>query len=70
MLLHGEADNDVPFEQSVLMVDTLKDAGVEFEWITNPTWGHVFDAVGFGDLLVAEAFEAVRVFLDSHLKLQ
>lgn len=68
MLLHGEQDRDVPFEQSAQLVQALQDAGVEYQWITNPAWGHVFDDVGLDDAAVHQAFDKVVAFLDRHLK--
>jgi acetyl esterase/lipase len=68
ILLHGESDTDVPFEQSVLMAEAFKNHGVEYEWITNPQWGHVFDLEGLGNTAVGDAFEKVVAFLDSQIK--
>ena len=67
MLLHGENDTDVPFEQSVLMADALKQNGVVHELVSNPEWGHGFDGAGFEDDAVREAFRVVLRFLDEHL---
>jgi acetyl esterase/lipase len=44
MLLHGDADTDVPYEQSVMMADALTRAGVRNELITIPGGPHGFDA--------------------------
>jgi acetyl esterase/lipase len=68
LLLHGRADTDVPFEQSRLMAEALERSGVEHEWVTNPSWGHVFDAEGLGDPAVQDAFAKVIAFLDQHVK--
>jgi acetyl esterase/lipase len=68
MLLHGESDIDVPFEQSVRMAEALKSHGVETTWITNPEWGHVFDSEGLSNPPVGDAFGKVIVFLDSQIK--
>jgi acetyl esterase/lipase len=43
MLLHGEKDTDVPFEQSVLMAEELERNNVEYEFISQPHWVHGFD---------------------------
>jgi acetyl esterase/lipase len=40
LLLHGDADETVPFEQAELMVDALKAAGVESRLIRIPGGGH------------------------------
>jgi acetyl esterase/lipase len=43
LLLHGEADSDVPCEQSVAMAKALEVAGVEHELVTIPGGEHGFD---------------------------
>ncbi len=68
ILLHGEKDNDVPFEQSVLMAEELRRHGVYYEFITNPDWGHGFDGAGMEDPTVQEAFGRVLTFLQRHVK--
>ncbi len=68
LLLHGEKDNDVPFEQSVLMAKSLEKNNVVYEFIRNADWGHVFDGKGLKDPLVKEAFEQILVFLADHVK--
>ena len=42
LLMHGTADETVPFEQSELFRDTLKEAGVEVELIAYEGAGHSF----------------------------
>ena len=44
MLLHGDADTDVPYEQSVMMADALSREGVRNELVTIPAGPHGFDA--------------------------
>lgn len=69
LLLHGEKDTDVPFEQSVLMAEALKRQGVEYEFIANPDWGHMFDrGSGWEDPAVQEAFGRVLIFLEKHVR--
>ena len=68
ILLHGEKDTDVPFEQSFLMAEELKLQGVEFEFVNNPDWGHGFDYAGLKDPSVKDAFHKVIDFLEKHLK--
>ena len=68
ILLHGEIDTDVPFEQSLLMADELKSQDVEFEFIRNPDWGHGFDYAGLSDPAVQNAFNKVLKFFEKHLK--
>jgi acetyl esterase/lipase len=43
LLLHGDRDTDVPYEQSVLMAARLAEAGVEHELITIRGGGHGFE---------------------------
>lgn len=68
LLLHGEADTDVPFEQSELMADALERQDVEHRVITNGRWGHMFDSADPNSRAVREAFDEVLAFLDLHLK--
>lgn len=69
LLLHGEKDTDVPFEQSVLMAEALKRQGVEYEFIANPDWGHMFDrGSGWEDPAVQKAFGRVLIFLNKHVR--
>jgi len=60
MLLHGDKDTDVPFEQSVQMAKELERHGVEHEFIRIPNGGHGFDTTLH--------FDRVLAFLDRHLK--
>jgi acetyl esterase/lipase len=70
MLLHGDKDTDVPFEQSILMARELERDGVEHEFIRIPNGGHGFDGAGQGikDPNIARTFDRVLAFLDKHLK--
>jgi acetyl esterase/lipase len=66
LLIHGDQDTDVPFQQSVLMSKELKRYGVDHEFIAVPDRGHVFDIDGEGmkDSAVSETFDQVLVFLE------
>ncbi len=66
MLLHGEADTDVPIEQSALMADEFADQGVPHRLLTDPEWGHVFDLMP-DTPRVGDAIDAVIDFLLRHL---
>jgi len=44
LLVHGDHDTDVPYEQSVLMAARLAEAGVEHELITIRGGGHGFES--------------------------
>jgi acetyl esterase/lipase len=66
LLLHGDEDTDVPYQQSVLMARTLSARGIDNELITIAGGPHGFD----GDMRsprVQEAFVAVLAFLKTHL---
>lgn len=65
LLLHGDRDTDVPYEQSVLMADALSRAGVEHELVTIPDGDHGFDAAR--DRPAADALARVLSFLEAHL---
>jgi len=67
LLLHGENDTDVPFEQSVLMAKELERKGVQHELISMPGRGHVFDRE-MGNPEIAATFDRVLKFLDGLLK--
>ena len=67
LLLHGEADNDVPYELSRRMASALERAGALHELITSPG-GHGFDgAMEQPD--AARAFDAVIGFLTQKVQL-
>jgi acetyl esterase/lipase len=66
LLLHGDHDTDVPYEQSVLMASALRAAGVEHTLITIANGNHGFD--GETDRPdVADALGRVRAFLTRHI---
>ena len=67
LLLHGDADNDVPYEQSVLMADALTEAGIPHRLLTIPDGEHMFD-MRLEDPVVDAAFIAVLAFLADHLQ--
>ena len=66
LLLHGDADTDVPFSQSEQMASELKRRDVEHELIRIPGGPHGFDG-RMNDPLAAEAFAKVLVFLNRRL---
>jgi len=66
LLLHGDMDEDVPFEQSLLMSEALSEAGVYNKLITIPNGKHSFD----NDMdapVVIDAFDQVLKFLKETL---
>lgn len=67
LLLHGDQDTDVPYEQSVSMYNRLIEKGIEAKLITVEGADHVFDQK-FQQADVQSAFHAVIYFLNTHLK--
>ncbi|WP_442603125.1 alpha/beta hydrolase fold domain-containing protein [Paenibacillus sp. KN14-4R] len=66
LFLHGDQDTDVPYEQSVIMYEKLKEIGVYTKLITIEGADHVFDHK-FQDSIVQSAFMNVVEFLRTHL---
>jgi acetyl esterase/lipase len=66
LLLHGDKDTDVPFEQSVLMAREFERQGVQHEFIAMPGRGHSFD-IDMSDPAIAATFDRVLSFLKKHL---
>jgi acetyl esterase/lipase len=61
MLLHGDADTDVPVAQSLEMAAACEQAGTPCILKVLPGYGHGFDNAGLDDPVVSAAFdEAVR----------
>jgi acetyl esterase/lipase len=69
MLLHGDKDTDVPYQQSVDMAEALKRSNVECVFVTVKNGGHGFDSArgGLKDPENAERFQRVLQFLKTHL---
>lgn len=67
ILLHGEKDTDVPFEQSVMMARELERNGVSYEFIHDPKWGHNFGYRSDGDPLFRQTYDRVLAFLAAHV---
>ena len=67
LLLHGDNDTDVPYQQSVDMAKELKRVGVVHELISMKGYGHGFDGKGMKDAKVAAAFDQVLAFLKKHV---
>lgn len=67
LLLHGDNDTDVPYEQSVMMAKELARVGIEHELIKISGGGHGFDGAGTKNPVVARAFEKVMDFLKQHV---
>lgn len=67
LLLHGDQDTDVPYEQSVAMAKKLEDVGVEHQLVTVLGKGHGFEVDGFTDPVVASAFNKILAFLRQYM---
>lgn len=63
LIMHGDADPTVPYEQSVTFAEALKEAGAEVTFVTIPGGGH-----GGKGFETAENLKKVQEFLDRHLK--
>ncbi|MEN1967438.1 alpha/beta hydrolase [Lentibacillus sp. N15] len=67
MLLHGDTDKDVPYEESLKMSDALANAGIKQQLITIPGGEHQFDRE-MQKPVVADAFKEVIDFLQETLQ--
>ena len=67
LLLHGDKDTDVPYEQSVLMDKELERQGIQHELISMPGRGHGFDGAMW-DPVIAATFDRVLKFLERQLE--
>jgi len=69
LLLHGDADTDVPYGQSVHMARRLADKGIEHELITIAGGPHGFDHSPEmeSNAAVSDAFDRVIGFLKEHV---
>ena len=64
LILHGSIDSTVPIDQAELLVDRLKDAGVEFDYDRVEGWPHAMDIeANVNRHCLAKMFE----FFDKHL---
>jgi dipeptidyl aminopeptidase/acylaminoacyl peptidase len=65
LLIHGETDTDVPFEQSQLMAAEFKRQGVKHRLIAIPKAEHGLE--GGDKKLIDDAYAAAFAFLREHL---
>ena len=66
LLIHGTKDTDVPYEQSVMMAQQLREHGVAYELVTIEGGEH---GLGGGDPeLIAKAYEDVVAWVDHYLR--
>jgi len=68
LLIHGTEDTDVPYEQSVMMGDELREHGVDHELIAIPGGEH--GLAGGDPGLVSAAHQSALAFLERHMVLQ
>jgi acetyl esterase/lipase len=66
LLIHGEKDTDVPYEQSVMMAAELKKHGVEHRLISVPEGEHGLPGVDRG--VIDGIYRDVAAFLQKHLE--
>ena len=64
LLLHGDRDTDVPYEQSEMMAAALRRAGVEHEFFTAAGGDHGFDMIE--EAAAREGMNRVLRFLRRH----
>jgi acetyl esterase/lipase len=66
LLVHGTNDTDVPYEQSVLMAEALRNQNVECELVTIPGAEH--GLYGGDESLIEAAYDSALAFLMRHMK--
>ena len=66
LLLHGDKDTDVPYEQSTLMAEEFKKHNVDYQLISLPDAEH--GLAGGDPKLIDDAYNAVVPFLDKFMK--
>ena len=64
LLIHGTADTDVPYEQSVMMAEQLREHGVEHRLIAVPGAEHGLS--GGDPALIDESYTAALEFVVRH----
>lgn len=67
LLIHGDMDTEVPYEQSVMMANKLAQVGIEHELITVFGGSHGFDFSGIKDPTAAKVLDRTLAFLQRHL---
>ncbi|HLF44896.1 MAG TPA: alpha/beta hydrolase [Chitinophagaceae bacterium] len=63
VLLHGDKDTDVPFEQSVLMAKEFERHGVQHQFFEMVDRGHGFDGAMWDPVIIA-TFDRLLAFLE------
>jgi acetyl esterase/lipase len=70
LLIHGDKDTDVPFDQSVILNDKLESKAIRHKFIKMKNYGHVFDLFegGLSNPEVNKVFEQMAVFIEDSLR--
>jgi acetyl esterase/lipase len=58
LIIHGDSDTLVPYQQATTMIDKLKSAGVEAKLVTRKGAGHGWANLGSDITLIADWFDA------------
>ncbi len=68
LLVHGDKDTDVPFEQSVLMDEELSNKNINHQFIKMTGFDHAFDKFegGFENIQIKNAFNLITKFMDKY----
>jgi acetyl esterase/lipase len=68
LLIHGDRDTDVPFEQSILMDEALGQKNIDHQFIKMTGMGHAFDKLGGGlsNTQISKTFHEVVRFMDKY----
>jgi acetyl esterase/lipase len=68
LLIHGDKDTDVPFEQSILLDEELSRKNVDHQFIKMNGFDHAFDKLegGFENVKIRNAFNEAIKFLDKY----
>ena len=71
LIFHGDADKLVPIQQSKLLLQKLKEKGVEAKLVVKPGIGHAYGLVmgyGYGWPNLSEDLALIADWFDTHLK--
>ncbi|HUI29025.1 MAG TPA: alpha/beta hydrolase [Candidatus Acidoferrales bacterium] len=68
LLIHGDKDTDVPFQQSILMDEALSQKNIDHQFIRMAGLGHAFDKLGGGlsNNQISNTFHEVIRFMDKY----
>ncbi len=67
LLVHGEADTNVPYRQSLLLAEELARHGIDHKLVPIPDGGHGFETKMASDPKVVESFGEILRFLRKYL---